>query len=614
MAATRPPGERGPDETLQMPQLSEGRLVMGRGARVTENTLELRYLERKTVFLGSKLNRVLHSQDMREKPGETAAALLYIVADYLREDVGLQYAGKFLDTFHIDNVPREGMLAWAQEADPESRWEAIGRTMKFSAPEARRIAAELRLTHADRDAAAKRTADSLTAAYEGIGGGLDAERQSLLDRYLKAAPEGFSFPIKFTNAAMNVTGRCGVGCGHCQACHRSRDLPREARRRIWDGLLAYAGEKRIMAVASGGEPFLEPEDALHIIRNSRTETHVTTNAAWAKDIAETRRIVKAVSEAAAESRAKGGKLALGISFDAFHQEVVRAPDGSLRERVPVANVANVLQAIVEDAPDVAAQLVVCLTPEDGKLMWALDDEMRRRGYEIRLADAGDKRLRYVRKDADGGTGDVDVNTREIVVLRRLDGAPVAEHNITIDKDRLRPLGLARGLDDAEYVHYRKPDMDLLLADREFSVEAPLLAVDGEGKVFISCNSIGGDFLSVGNAAKTPLADIVSRAQRDPLVMAMGSFPRALVKLMTLADPDVLDEVRGEPNASTAVSRIIESPARRLFLTKALIQQFAMQGLIGDAYKPDFGILPDMGLDVTPSALIREYWRNRHAEA
>ncbi|MBU0761641.1 MAG: hypothetical protein KKD39_01335 [Candidatus Altiarchaeota archaeon] len=80
----------------------------------------------------------------------------------------------------------------------------------------------------------------------------------------------------------------------------------------------------------------------------------------------------------------------------------------------------------------------------------------------------------------------------------------------------------------------------------------------------------------------------------------------------MAEPDILEKISNEPNADIAMSRIMESPARRLHLTKAMIQQF-FGGIIGSQYEPDFGVLPQMRLDKNVQYFIDEYQKNMQQE-
>jgi hypothetical protein len=156
-------------------------------------------------------------------------------------------------------------------------------------------------------------------------------------------------------------------------------------------------------------------------------------------------------------------------------------------------------------------------------------------------------------------------------------------------------------------------MDKLLNGEDFRIAPPLLGIDEDGNAFFTCNAYGGDFFSAGNIGDRPIEEIVERSERDPLFMFMGGMPMMLVRLMKDAEENILDELRGEPNADMAVSRILESPARRLYLTKIIIQQLAVNGTIGNPFEPDFGVLPQMGLDVRPREIIEEYRRNREKE-
>jgi len=129
-----------------------------------------------------------------------------------------------------------------------------------------------------------------------------------------------------------LTEQCPVGCRHCLASctMQAPDLPALESHLAW-----VAGVSRVDRCTSititGGEPFLHLERLLQVVGGCRTHglgATVFTSAYWATN-----------GEVAADrltQLARAGLTGITVSTDEYH-----------RERVPLANVARVLQAAGE---------------------------------------------------------------------------------------------------------------------------------------------------------------------------------------------------------------------------------------------------------------------------
>ena len=89
------------------------------------------------------------------------------------------------------------------------------------------------------------------------------------------------------------------------------------------------------------------------------------------------------------------RVLLQISFDEFHQEVIVDKQGRLKERIPVAKIAN----IVETAPRHAKQIQLALLHKQTGLNFSMDvlqkgvfarlvNELRDRGHQVRILSTG----------------------------------------------------------------------------------------------------------------------------------------------------------------------------------------------------------------------------------
>ncbi|MBF0127332.1 MAG: hypothetical protein HQM02_08995, partial [Magnetococcales bacterium] len=171
------------------------------------------------------------------------------------------------------------------------------------------------------------------------GGPEDRQRMALVDA-LPARPGG----KRFLKAGFIPRMACPQSCRHCMFVWRPplRNAPDP------DPLLRWINQHGDALLFTGGD--LAPElplflTAIRTMQQTRSFA-ILLNGSHADSPENARALFSALHEAN-RNRPRPAEVLVQISFDEFHQEIISGADGTLRERIPVSHVANLLQAATE---------------------------------------------------------------------------------------------------------------------------------------------------------------------------------------------------------------------------------------------------------------------------
>ncbi len=399
--------------------------------------------------------------------------------------------------------------------------------------------------------------------YAGMLSPEDHERLALVD----GLPEQGVAPVRFAKLGLIPAMGCPQTCRHCMFIWRPpmRNVPDP------EPLYALVDQHTDSVLFTGGDL---TRHLHHFTRAIGSMPHVRTfaillNGDFADDLQVTDQALKTMAEAV-QIRPRhwpAARVLLQISFDEFHQEVLVDKHGVLKERIPVAKIAH----IVESAPRYA-EIQLCLVHKQTALNFSMDlfgkgvfgrlvRELGRRGHQVQVLDAGPSprlkrdpldpdKLRPVLKDAS-------------FVLARYPDRPILLTSSTIDA-----YGRAVLLDEVETVKER----DLLhevLRDGPPPGEAfdtdLMFWFNGWVTLFSAVHICLGDVYREGAEV------VLARHRNDPLTAALRSFDRRLLEFY--------GEVRGDLDARIAAATgphhlfhsLTEDAAVRLHMTRRLLQ-------------------------------------------
>lgn len=307
----------------------------------------------------------------------------------------------------------------------------------------------------------------------------------------------------------------------------------------------------------------------------RAMRHITTfaillNGDFANDRAETERVIKAMADAVKGRPGHWPKarVLLQISFDEFHQEVYVDKHGMLKERIPVAKIAN----IVETAPKYAKQVQLALLHKQTALNFSMDvlhkgvfarlvNELGERGHQVQvLSTAPSARMKRnplapdklapVLKDAS-------------FVLSRYPDAPILMTSSTIDG-----YGRAELLEEHETVKEKELLAEVLAkgpaAGERFDIDL-MFWFNGWATLFNAVHICLGDLYQDG------VDTILARQRKDPLSHALHVFDKRLPELYAEVRDDLDALIHKATGPHHLFHMLTEESDVRLHMTRRLIE-------------------------------------------
>jgi hypothetical protein len=274
--------------------------------------------------------------------------------------------------------------------------------------------------------------------------------------------------------------------------------------------------------------------------------------------------------AALRERPRGwpaAQVLLQISFDEFHQEVIVDKHGALRERIPVAKIANIVECVPRHP-----QIQLCLLHKQNALNFSMDvfrrgvfarlaQELGRRRHQIQiLTSAPSPRLKRNPLQPDQkGTVLKDAS----FVLARHPDRPILFTSSTIDA-----YGRATILEPGETVKDRDLLHDVLQGNAPpgegFDTDLMFWA-NGWATLFSAVHICLGDLHQDGGER------ILARRRKDPLTAALRRFDRRLLDLYAEVRPDLAARIDSATSPHHLFHSITEDADVRLHMTRRLTQ-------------------------------------------
>jgi len=399
--------------------------------------------------------------------------------------------------------------------------------------------------------------------YRGMLGPEDQERLALVD----SLPDPGSATGRFEKLGVIPAMGCPQTCRHCMFIWRPpmRDTPDP------EPLFQTVNGLTESLLFTGGDLTTHLNSFTRAIRTmDRVRTFaILLNGDFADDPQVTDQTLQSMVEAL-RNRPKAwphAQVLLQISFDELHQEIVVGRDGMLKERIPVAKIAN----IVECAPRYP-EVQLCLLHKQNALSFSMDlfkrgvfgrlfQELGRRGHQVRiLSSAPSPRVKRSPLDPKR-TGQV-VKDASFVLARHPD-RPILVTSSTVDG-----YGRASLLDEGETVKER----DLL--QQVLEGKAPvgegfdtdlMFWLNGWATLFSAVHVCLGDFYKDG------IDTILFRHRMDPLTKALGCFDLRLLQLYAEVREDDLEQrIAAATSPYHLFHAITEEAEVRLYMTRRLV--------------------------------------------
>jgi hypothetical protein len=398
--------------------------------------------------------------------------------------------------------------------------------------------------------------------YGGMLGAADRERLTLVD----SLPDHSGPVPAFAKLGVIPAMGCPQTCRHCMFIWRPpmRNVPDPGE------LYRLVAAHTDSVLFTGGDL---TRHLHHFVRAIREMQAVSTfaillNGDFATDRATTENVLR---EMAAAVRGRPGswqpaRVLLQVSFDEFHQEILTDADGVLRERIPVAKIAN----IVECAP-AHAEIQLCLVHKQTALNFSMElfsrgvlgrlfEELGRRGHQVQVVAASPSPRLKEHPLEPGRTGRVVKDAS--FVLARFPDRPILLTSSTIDA-----YGRAALLDPGETVNERAQLRRMLEADdaggETFDTDL-MFWFNGWATLFSAVH------LCLGNVYDDGADRVLARHRKDPLTVALGRFDRRLLGYYREVRDDLEDLVERATGPHHLFHALTEDPVVRLHMTRRLV--------------------------------------------
>jgi len=405
------------------------------------------------------------------------------------------------------------------------------------------------------------------------------------------------------------TTECTNDCLHCLLALKE---DREGDIRGWiNDVLPYAEGKSLLIV--GGEPTRELSDVEYILGQARgvEALTITTNASWARNLSSTRKMLRRLKTAA-----RGSLFVINLSMDKYHQEVIRTSDGSLKERIPVDRIANIIQLTQQEPEfrDVHVALSGLLVGFEFTASY-LFDELERRGLRPISSDRKeDKRYkRFVKLYREDGTEtEYMLYASDILVFPNGIGC-----SVYANFDGISIEGNAVGLEGFEIMWGRaKHSIRALLRNEQeenLTFKDIHITITRDGEVYIDPAFLSRSW-SVGNVSNEPLDTILERVNRDPLARALATNLYDVIEIAREVEPDLDERLVGFNSVNGAMAYAIRTPSMRRYIRSRFIQEGrCLAGRLNRTHLETWGIDPDLPGPDMIERLQNEYRANKASE-
>ncbi len=391
----------------------------------------------------------------------------------------------------------------------------------------------------------------------------DRKRLELVDKL----PDKAGKSAKFSKLGMIPHMGCPQTCRHCMFIWRPFVKGREQAGQLYDLVDAHTDS----VLFTGGDLTRHME---HFHEGMRRMRHVRTFAILLNgDFADDRQAVRDMlgeMEKAVRGRPAGwprARVLLQISFDEFHQEVIPDKKGRLKERIPVAKIAN----IVEQAPRYP-DIQLALLHKQNPLNFSMDlfrkgvfgrlvAELGRRGHQVRvLSTAPSERLKINPLTGQRGPLVKDAS----FVLERYPDSPILLTSSTIDA-----YGRAELLEPGEAV--REKEFLAQVLGRE---KSPGQGFDTDLMFWFNgwATLFSAVHVCLGNVYEEGADKVLARQARDPLSQALADFDRRLLDFYAEKRDDLRERIEKATGPHHLFHVITQDADMRLHMTRRLLQQ------------------------------------------
>ena len=403
--------------------------------------------------------------------------------------------------------------------------------------------------------------------YKGMLGEEDLQRLALVD----ALPDpGFKGKKpRYDKAGLIPAMGCPQTCRHCMFIWRplkptnaDPELLYKLVDNLTDSVLFTGGD-----LTKQLDSFYAAIGKMPHIKNFA----ILLNGDFATDLETTNQILGNMAEAikGRPKKWKKAKVHLQISFDEFHQEVFVDKHGQLKERIPVARIAN----IVESVPRYHQQIQMALLHKQTSLNFSMDvfqkgvfarlaRELTERGQQIQILSTAP--TPRAKRNPQNPEQLIPIVKDASFVLNGFPDRPIMFTSSTVDA-----YGRAAAMDEWETVKEKELLQQVLEASPPEGVNFDIDLMfwfNGWATLFNAVHICLGDIYSDG------IDILLARQRKDPLSHALHRFDKRLLNYYREKRDDLEQKIDAATGPHHLFHAITEQPEMRLHMTKRLIEE------------------------------------------
>lgn len=511
-----------------------------------------------------------HEEEGKIEPMISKILQTIYILDYAVKLVGSKRANSFISAKFFSKLKLEDIYDnWNFNDDFKTKFDIVlSKTQSVVPPfnynDVEKKWKSICLNIKERDIIKEKVDEDMVFQYKLIGSNVDCERRNLVRKIVdyEKTHENSIKEVKMGALIFAFTKKCRNKCRHCMIRKPNCEPFVLTKEKIKEAIDASYDYGIIACDCSGGEPLLEPEDVFFTFENSKIpQIFITSSANVAGNRDQLEKIVGNIWNAYSKNK-EARQIAIQISLDKFHQEIILKDDGNLRENSPLIKVADMIEIILRKYPEINVNIFTLRSKNEFTLKYLLRELSRR---DIKITDEDEAFWLWHELSAKVPEKGMDI--LQILLRFEVDGR-IAEVHCGVQS--LSELVYANALCPWEYLGspFSFDDFkDMKEADRLW-MESDMLFLEADGNVFLGGHLEGA--WSLGTLAEESMERIIDSARLDPLVYYINLNFGQIVKWAEELEPNIRNELNSNPTGMSIMHRLFGDAAMRLYLTKRVI--------------------------------------------
>jgi hypothetical protein len=529
--------------------------------------IEERFIEQSIDHCQGMIDYITDVEKKGKLSSEIAKILQAIyILDYAKKYVGSSRAQNFFN-FEIfrEFTPEKHYENWDYNQDLKTKIEEVtDNQIEFNYEEIKAIWKELFLDINQPDKIIKKINADMIYQYKLIGSEIDRDRRNLVRKIAdyEKNNQGTVPEIRPGALIFAFTKKCRNFCRHCMI-RKSNIEPFVLTHEKIKEALDTACEYGIMACdCSGGEPLLEPQDVFYTFENcNMSQTFVTNSANVAANREKLEEIVKGIWDSYQKNK-ENRQIAIQISIDKFHAEILRKKDDTLRENSPLMRTVDQIEIIFKKYPEINVNFFTLRSKNEYVLKY-LFRELERR--DIQIVDEGE--AFWLWHELTGKVPEKGMDILQILLKFKYNDQIKEVH---CGVQSISELVYANALCPWEYLgsSYSFDDFKEMKEADKLWMESDMLFLEADGNIFLGGHLEGA--WSLGTLAEESMARIIDSFRCDPLIYYINKNFGKIVVWAEELEPAIRNELHLNPTGMSIMHRIFGDAAMRLYLTKRII--------------------------------------------